>query len=235
MNALWAALGILPLSLAPWIQRQFLFEWGEACKPLWRLPSRGNIALTFDDGPESDNTPQLLDMLDAYEITATFFVVGYKAEAHPDLVRRIVARGHAVGSHGMTHTPLAFRSRSTYLKEVREAVIRLEEILGQSVFLFRPPYGIRSPGLYRILKTEGLRPVFWDVMAYDWFRPSSSWISSKVVKSVRDGSVVLLHDGGGKRNNTIHAIPCIAEGIRDRDFDFIGLDDAKDYVIRQIG
>lgn len=225
MNALWAGLGVLPFACAPWIQRSFIFEWGQSGKPLWRLSPRGRIALTFDDGPESENTPRLLDTLDTYSITATFFIVGSKARTRPDLVHRIVEHGHAIGSHGMTHIPLAFRSRRTYIAEVRAAVNNLEDMIGKSVFLFRPPYGIRSPGLYSILNEEGLRPVFWDVMAFDWLKPSASWISDRVLRSVRDGSIVLLHDGGGTRDGTIDAIPIIARGMRDRDLDFTRLED----------
>jgi len=225
MNPLWAGIGILPFACAPWIQRSFIFEWREPGKPLWRLPPRGQIALTFDDGPESDNTPRLLDMLDRYSITATFFVVGTKAKESPDLIRRIVDSGHAIGSHGMTHTPLAFRSYRAYIIEVRDAVRDLEDMTGKSVFLFRPPYGIRSPELYSILRKEGLRPVFWDVMAFDWLKPSAKWISQRVLRSIREGSIVLLHDGGGARSRTIDAIPFIEQGVRTRGLEFTRLND----------
>ena len=228
MNPLWAVIGVIPFALAPWIPRPFLFEWRQNGRPLWRLPAGRKVALTFDDGPDIENTPRLLDILDEYRISATFFVVGSHTAKYPDLVHRIDERGHDIGSHGMTHRYLAFRSKHSYIAEVREAVSRLEDLLGKSVFLFRPPYGVRSPGLYGFLEEEGLRPVLWDIMAYDWLKTSSRRIANRVLRSVREGSIILLHDGGGERSMTIASIPLIARGIRERGFHFTRLANVSD-------
>ena len=224
MNPLWAAAGVIPFTFAPWIPRPFLFELRKSGRPIWRLPANRAVALTFDDGPDMGNTPRLLDVLDEHQITATFFVVGSHAAQYPRLIRRIDGNGHAIGSHGMTHRHLAFRSRDTYITEVREAVSLVENILGKSVSLFRPPYGIRSPALYGFLEQEGLRPVFWDVMAYDWREPSPRHIANRILRSIRDGSIILLHDGGGERSGTITSIPLMAGEIRNRRLEFTRLD-----------
>ncbi len=181
------------------------------------------MALTFDDGPEPANTEPLLEALEGCGISASFFLTGEKAEKNRDLVRRIRAAGHAVGCHGMSHAPLAFRTRAVLVKEVEDAVDLLEDILGEQIFLYRPAYGVRSPGLYRMLRQQGLRPVFWDVMAYDWREPPAEVLVGRVLRGARDGSIILLHDGNGPRASTIEAIPGIVKGLRDKDMRFVTL------------
>ncbi|MBN1423047.1 polysaccharide deacetylase family protein [Candidatus Fermentibacteria bacterium] len=208
----FAALTTAAVACSWWVPRRALFEIGLGCWPLWRVP--GGVALTFDDGPDPRFTPKLLDALRAFHTTVTFFVSTSLAVRHPSIVRRAHAEGHAIGCHAMTHTPLAFRSRETLHRQVSDAVRGLEDVLGDSVSLFRPPYGIRSPGLHRILRSEGLRPVYWSVMAFDWRVRSSKAIAERVLRGARPGAIVLLHDGGGDRSATVEAVPVVLDTLR---------------------
>jgi peptidoglycan/xylan/chitin deacetylase (PgdA/CDA1 family) len=198
-----------------WVPRPMLFEIGLGPWPVWRCAG-DDVALTFDDGPDPRYTPLLLDTLAECRIPATFFVSTSLARQHPDLVRRARREGHDVGSHGMSHTPLAFRRPGLLECEVGDAVRGLEDVLGEPVSWFRPPYGVRSPGLYRKLRREGLRPVFWSVMAYDWNEPTSRVVTRRVMRRVRPGAIVLLHDGGGNRGATVEAVPPVVEALQQR-------------------
>lgn len=176
----------------------------------------GELALTFDDGPNPACTPRLLDMLAASSIKATFFLVGGFALAQPGLVHRIVAGGHAVGNHSWTHPNLALTSK----KEVEEELMRtsetLAQIVGAPIRFFRPPYGARRPFVLKTARRMGMVPVLWNAMTNDWSEPSAdataSRVMSKVDKLEQSGSAanIVLHDGNhrefaGDRNASVNA------------------------------
>lgn len=198
-----------------WVPRPLLFEIGLGAWPLWRLATDG-VALTFDDGPDPASTPRLLDVLARCRVCATFFVSTARAMQYPELVRQARGAGHAIGCHGMTHRQLAFRSGRLLAREVGDAINGLEDILGEPVHLFRPPYGMRCPRLYAALRRAGVRPVFWSVMAYDWRMPPAQKISDRVIRGAQPGAVVLLHDGGGDRGATVSAVPLIVDALESR-------------------
>jgi peptidoglycan/xylan/chitin deacetylase (PgdA/CDA1 family) len=215
---------IAALGLAPWIQRPFLFEVGFGAWPLFRRPGRTrNVYLTFDDGPHPRNTPHLLDVLDHVNVVASFFVVTEYARKHPSLTREILERGHTLGSHGYSHRHLFLRDSATLRREVVRAVDDLEQIVNRTISFFRPPYGVRTPELYRVLQQQGLRPIFWDVITYDWRNPSPHQIAVRAAKAARPGSIILLHDGGGSRPSTITAVPELVERLRAQSLSVAGL------------
>jgi peptidoglycan-N-acetylglucosamine deacetylase len=166
---------------------------------LHRFP-RGGIALTFDDGPNPRETPRLLDLLDAYDARATFFLIGRWAEREPGLVRELVARGHALGNHTYTHPTMPLHGAAAIREElarcraaVEGAGVRFSEVAGR--MLMRPPYGRRRPGTLRVLAAEGYVPVTWSVTAYDWRRwEPGSRFARRCVRA-HDGDLILLHDG----------------------------------------
>jgi peptidoglycan/xylan/chitin deacetylase (PgdA/CDA1 family) len=166
-------------------------------------PARaGEIALTFDDGPNPAWTPRLLDVLDEHGVKATFFLLGGFAQSQPDLVRRIAAGGHLIGNHSWSHPDLS----RTPAKRIREELARtsgtLEQITGVPVRYFRPPFGARRPAVFRIARELGLTPVLWNAMTSDWSEPSADRIAERLArkadKLTRAGSAVniVLHDGG---------------------------------------
>src|SRR2546427_7435919 len=136
---------------------------------LVRGPADGKrIALTFDDGPAPPFTEQILDILRARGITATFFVCGRNVERHPDVVRRIAAEGHTLGNHTYSHPFLCFRSRRSMAGEIDRTQEAVRKITGESPTLFRPPYGVRWPGLWRVLGERRLRVGMWAGSGLDW-------------------------------------------------------------------
>jgi peptidoglycan/xylan/chitin deacetylase (PgdA/CDA1 family) len=162
----------------------------------------GELALTFDDGPNPKWTPRLLDVLAAHDVKATFFMLGSRAQAEPVLVRRVAAEGHLIGNHSWSHPNLAL----TAAKKVREELVRtsgtLELITGAEIKYFRPPFGARRPAVFRIARELGLRVVTWNAMTSDWSEPSpdriAGQLTAKIERLGRRGwaANIVLHDGG---------------------------------------
>jgi peptidoglycan/xylan/chitin deacetylase (PgdA/CDA1 family) len=153
------------------------------------------VALTFDDGP-SRWTPIVLDLLGEHEMRATFFVIGQRVHEHPELVERIVAEGHELGSHTLTHPRLTEISEDEVRAEIQGGQDAIEEVLGTAPRLFRAPGFHAGRRELAIVEELGLEPVFADVDPQDW-RPErdSHTIFSLVLKELRDGVIVDLHDG----------------------------------------
>lgn len=146
------------------------------------------LCLTFDDGPDPDSTPELIDILDGHNIKALFFCDGRAAEKYPDLIGQITSKGHIIGNHGYSHLDGWKTSTESYLTDVSLADSHT------SSCIFRPPYGRLRSEQYRKLK-ETYKIVFWDVMPYDFDRGFGSKESMKVIKTkIRQGSIIVLHD-----------------------------------------
>lgn len=152
------------------------------------------VALTFDDGPDPDVTPRLLDLLRRRGVRATFFVLTEKAAARPDLLRRISAEGHEVGLHFDRHDRLTEMTVAEARRRVRAARAWLEEVAGPVRF-FRPPFGSQSLQTYMMARREGLDVVSWGPYAEDWAEQAPESAASKVLGPVKGGDIVLLHDG----------------------------------------
>ncbi len=162
----------------------------------------GQLALTFDDGPNPAWTPQLLDILAGNEVRATFFLVGRYAQAQPDLVRRIHAAGHLIGNHSWAHPNLAVTSAGRVREELTRTRDTLQQMVGVPVRWFRPPFGGRRPVVFTIARELGMTPVLWNAITRDWSEPSADSIAqrmiSKIDRNQRRGRAtnIVLHDGG---------------------------------------
>jgi peptidoglycan/xylan/chitin deacetylase (PgdA/CDA1 family) len=197
---------------------------------VWRGPreARG-VALTFDDGPSPDHTPRVLDMLDEARVKATFFVIGRKAAAHPDLIRDIVARGHALGIHGHVHDRfLSLRSPDTVGEDLAEAMTTVEAITGVRPTLFRPPVGLTSPRIARALEWFDLVVVGWSVRGVDgWSGAQAERVVARIVPGLADGAIVLLHDAAERddfRPVSLDALPKILAAMQTKDLEGVRLD-----------
>jgi peptidoglycan/xylan/chitin deacetylase (PgdA/CDA1 family) len=161
----------------------------------------GELALTFDDGPNPLWTPRLLEVLASHDVRATFFMVGSHAQMEPELVRQVAAAGHLIGIHSWSHPNLAL----TPARQVREELVRskmtLEEITGAPIRYFRPPFGARRPLVLRTARALELTPVLWNAMTSDWKEPSTDKIVERLMHLIdrlerrSRAANIVLHDG----------------------------------------
>lgn len=166
----------------------------------------GKVVLTFDDGPDPEVTPRVLDVLDSYGVKAYFFVTGSKAEKHPELIRLILSRGHIVGNHTYTHSPLFPLSGKACIEDdIRACDSVIEMAATPEPRLFRPPFGVTNPDIAKILRHTGHKVIGWDVRSFDTVHLKDSLSPSevdsaiekcvgKILLKARPGSIILLHD-----------------------------------------
>ncbi len=176
------------------------------------------VALTFDDGPCPVHTPQVLDLLDRAGVKATFFVIGHKAEAHPNIVRDIVARGHVLGSHSYAHSrAFSLLSKAAVQADIERSLVTLEKITGSRPALFRPPIGHTNPRIAKVVDELDLTVVGWSVRALDGVASATAdRVARRVVPQLEDGAIVLLHDAAEHDDRTpasIEALPRILEAM----------------------
>lgn len=167
----------------------------------------GELALTFDDGPNPAWTPKLLDLLAEHNVRATFFMLGRHVQAEPELARRIAAEGHVVGNHSWSHPNLSRNAAARVREELACTQEMLEQIMGAPVRFFRPPYGARRPVVFRIAREMGLEPVLWNAMTTDWRERSgvriAKRLSGKIERAERCGFAgnIVLHDGNHRERS----------------------------------
>lgn len=179
------------------------------------------VALTFDDGPSPRSTPKILAMLERAKVKATFFVIGKKAEAHPELVKEIVAKGHAVAMHSYGHDRLFSLKGAGYVREdLKRAMRVLEEITGDKVVLFRPPIGHTNPTIGRVVRELGLEVVGWNVRALDGVSAADpKRVAARVKRGLADGAIVLMHDAAEREDRepaSVEALPAILDAMAAR-------------------
>lgn len=160
------------------------------------------VYLTFDDGPDPQWTPQVLRILARHDAQATFFMLGQSAAAHPDLVSRVRRDGHAVANHTWSHPQLPHLGDG----EVRSQLTRTSTALGGKDRCMRPPYGATSPAVNSVVENSGRHSVLWDIDTEDWRRPGAQVIEHRVVQGAKPGAIVLMHDAGGERSQTVGAL-----------------------------
>jgi peptidoglycan/xylan/chitin deacetylase (PgdA/CDA1 family) len=195
-------------------------------KIFWRGRSdRHQVALTFDDGPHPRFTRKILKILKDEKVPATFFLVGKKVEAFPEVAREIVQGDHEVGCHGYTHRPLWLKTRRALLDEIERSRAAFETHLSLEPVLFRPPYGIRGPRILQLARARGWKTVFWTRAGWDWTNISGDEVARRVLKELEPGNILLLHDSDGPsleadRQRTIDALGIIIRELKDRGFSF---------------
>ncbi|SDZ00721.1 Peptidoglycan/xylan/chitin deacetylase, PgdA/CDA1 family [Amycolatopsis xylanica] len=187
--------------------------------------SRQQIALTFDDGPHPPYTGRILDVLESYGVCATFFCVGLNAGARGEDVQRMVEQGHGLGNHTWSHPYLPDLSTTELADQLTRTGDVIEAAAGTAPAFFRPPYGSRTPAVLRSLANLGTRIALWDVDTEDWAMPGPDVIAHTVLSQARPGSIVLMHDGGGDRSQTVAALPAVIEGLLARGLEFVRVED----------
>lgn len=167
------------------------------------------IALTIDDGPSPIYTPQILRLLDKYRVTATFSMIGIEVGAFLGVAREVAAAGHIIANHTWTHPDLAFLPPLAVADQMNRATAAIHKATGRVPTLFRAPYGAWSPAVLKHCAQTGLTPVDWSVDPRDWSRPGVASIVSNIMDNTRTGSIILEHDGGGDRSETVAALKIV--------------------------
>lgn len=191
---------------------------------LTRLPpaaaARGEVALTLDDGPDPEVTPQVLALLRRHDVRATFFCIAHKAAAHPALVAEIVAQGHSVQNHSFRHWHnFSLLGPRGFAAEIGRAQQVLGELAGEPPRFFRAPAGLRNPFLQPVLARLGLRLTSWTRRGFDTREADAHRVLERLTRNLAGGDILLLHDGHGARNSqglpvVLQVLPALLEHIR---------------------
>jgi peptidoglycan/xylan/chitin deacetylase (PgdA/CDA1 family) len=179
--------------------------------------AKGNktIFLTFDDGPDPVWTPQVLEVLAKYDAHATFFELGSMQDQHPGLKEQVLAAGNSIGSHSISHAQLTKVSAAKRHHEIFD---------GPSSKCFRPPYGAENAKVKADIKAAGMTPVLWDIDTLDWQRPGKQAIVNSILKDAHPGSVILMHDAGGDRSQSVAALDQALETLKAQGYTFAAMD-----------
>lgn len=194
-------------------------------------PSRPWVALTFDDGPSPEFTPQILDILKEYGVKATFFMVGLHVKNYPEIAQRVVAEGHEVGNHTYTHINVPTTTARRLTQELAQTTQVIVDVTGTYPVFSRPPRGLYDARYRRLSQLLGQTVVLWTLSGRDWqVAASAKQIAQRVVNNVRPGDIILLHDSGAlirhegaSRRATVDALPAIIEGIRAKGLEIVPL------------
>jgi peptidoglycan/xylan/chitin deacetylase (PgdA/CDA1 family) len=220
--------GATAAALGAWSYATFHRNSGLFGRALGRLPhdERPQMALTFDDGPNPDATPRILDILAEERVKATFFLLGRHVERWPDLARRVAAEGHGVGNHGWFHRKLHLRGPGYVRLDLELGTAAIVQASGVRPTAFRAPHGFRSPWVSSVARELGQRTVGWTLGVWDSARPGADRIARRSIDGSRPGTILLLHDGdgydpAGDRRQTAEALPVIIRELRGRGFEFV--------------
>jgi peptidoglycan/xylan/chitin deacetylase (PgdA/CDA1 family) len=178
------------------------------------------VYLSFDDGPSPRYTPLILDALDRYGVRATFFALGENVSRHPSVTRRAHRRGHSVQNHTWSHPDLRRVSWSAFKSQIVRTDRAVHAQTGYTPRCLRPPYGAVDDRVRQRARSLGKTIRLWTVDPRDWSRPGSAVIANRVLNDVRPGSIILLHDGGGDRGQTVAALPTILRTLKARGYTF---------------
>ncbi len=213
------------------------FALNEIANPRWAFLGKvhwkgnpGGVALTFDDGPHPEYTPRVLETLDRFGAKASFFVIGRYLERHGGLAAAASRAGHLVANHSFHHfRAMSFFSSGEIRREILQCQEELEKRVGYRPRFYRQPAGFRNPKIFGILKEMGMSLVGWQAHALDNLVKEPRAIAQIILKSVRPGGIILLHDGWDRdeeqnRTPTLEALPLILQGLKDRGLEFFTLD-----------
>jgi peptidoglycan/xylan/chitin deacetylase (PgdA/CDA1 family) len=170
---------------------------------------RKAIALTIDDGPSPVYTPQVLRLLEEHKVTATFSMIGTEVDANRGVARDVAAAGHTIANHTWTHPDLALLGPTAIAEQMDRTSHAIHDVTGRVPILFRAPYGAWSPAVFQHCARTGMTPVDWSVDPRDWARPGVTSIVSNIMRNTRTGSIILEHDGGGDRAETVAALKIV--------------------------
>lgn len=182
----------------------------------WDIPVEEKlVAFTFDDGPDPTYTPQILDALKKYHAKATFFVIGEEAERYPEIIKREAKEGHEIGNHTYRHHFRDGRSPAMLKKELDKSAVVIENLTGTLPSLFRPIAGYYDKEIVETAIENGYNVILWSwhQETRDWSKPGVDNITQNVISDTRPGDVIIFHDAGGDRSQTVKAVEKILETL----------------------
>src|SRR5579875_1638836 len=210
-------------SFAEMIKRKQVEPTGQV---VWDVATKKKmIALTFDDGPSPTYTPQVLALLKQYNAHATFFQVGDKMERFPYIVRQVVQGGHELGNHSMTHPYENKAGLERMRLEISQADQIIQKYQPNRTKWFRPPGGYIDNALLQEAVKQGYKVVLWSYHQElkDWSMPGAQVMANHVIRNARNGDIILLHDGGGNRSQTIQALKIILPALKQKGYQFVSV------------
>ncbi len=184
---------------------------------------RKQVALTFDDGPDGMVTPEILDILKAKEVNASFFYIGNSVKKHPDVEKRVYNEGNLVLNHSMCHPDFHNLAPDKMMKEITDTEDAIYSITGKRPALVRPPYGSVSKEELELLNSSGCKAVIWSSDTLDWSQKDSTSITGNVLDNVRNGDIILMHSNGDKKA-TAEALPGMIDGLKAKGYTIVTLD-----------
>ncbi|HWP97125.1 MAG TPA: polysaccharide deacetylase family protein [Syntrophomonadaceae bacterium] len=191
-----------------------------------RVPVKEKVvAITFDDGPYPKYTEQILDILDKYEIKATFFMIGQRVEEYPDIAREVQARGHLIGNHSYTHSrDMSELSEEEILKEMKPCEEAIVRITGQNPIFYRSPSGNTNSIILKAAQEQGYYTVNWSIAADYHLAKTPQQMADRVIQNIQPGNIILVHDGRfPERWKDVEATPLIIQGLMEKGYRFVNL------------
>jgi peptidoglycan/xylan/chitin deacetylase (PgdA/CDA1 family) len=190
-------------------------------------PTAGDklVALTFDDGPWPGQTDKILDILSQKQVKATFFMLGGSVKKSPELARRVKDEGHLIGNHTLGHKELTKQTPAEIRRQILGGASAIKSATGVDPVWFRPPFGAVNSKVFLEMRTLKLRVAMWDIDTRDWTRPGVPRIVRNGVRTVKPGAVILMHDGGVDRSQTVAALPQIIDKLRAQGYSFVTLEE----------
>jgi len=210
----------------------FLILCGFFCFPSWAsAPKKGvysnnvkatkKVALTFDDGPHPRYTQQILDILDQYQIKATFFMIGVNVERYPETFQKILKSGCEIGNHTYSHHNIDTMSENSLTDELTACEESIKRVGGNKPTLFRPPRGMLNKENTSTIVDRGYSVVLWSIDTQDWKHTAPETICRDVIHSLKDGDIILMHDYVSGTNTTCQALELLIPEILKRGYEFV--------------
>ncbi|EPZ43311.1 hypothetical protein AAC03nite_31620 [Alicyclobacillus acidoterrestris] len=181
------------------------------------------VYLTFDDGPSKRYTPQILDILSAKHVPATFFVLGFRVREFPAIARRLVVEGHEIGNHGYQHDFLPEKTAAWVAQDVKRTDGTIHQVTGSYPKYYRPPGGLITDNEAKSIVSLGHPVILWTVDSEDWKANSADKIIRHVMDQIQPGAVILMHDGVSNSRYTVEALPKIIDALRAQGYHFARL------------
>nr|WP_309101351.1 polysaccharide deacetylase family protein [Fredinandcohnia onubensis] len=186
-------------------------------------PNKKQVALTFDDGPDSTVTSAVIGVFDQYGVKGNFFFLGSEAQKHPEVVKEAYEKGHLVLSHSYHHVQLDQLSEPEIRNEIEQAGTAIEEIIGQEPALVRTPYGSTNELVAEVAKENNVSIILWSIDSLDWAQRSTDVISSNVLSNIRNGDIILMHTDADEYD-TYEVLPSIIEELQEQGYEIVDLE-----------